>query len=95
MPLPLKLCLLYYLFMNILLFFIMGYDKRQAIKDRRRVPEATLFLLSFLGGGLGGFLGMMTFHHKTKKMYFYLVYFIAVNVHFIILYLLLGKLLGL
>jgi len=80
--------------MNVLLFFIMGYDKRQAIKGRRRVPEVTLFSLSFLGGGLGGFLGMMAFHHKTKKMYFYLVYFISVNVHFVVLYLLLGKLLG-
>ena len=34
------------------------------------MPESTLFLLALMGGGLGAFLGMHGFHHKTKHWYF-------------------------
>ena len=36
----------------------------------RRVPERTLLLLDFLGGSLGGILGMLLFRHKTLHLKF-------------------------
>lgn len=55
---------------NLTAFFLMGYDKQCAKKNRRRVPEKTLFLTAGLFGGLGGTLGMYAFRHKTKHWYF-------------------------
>ncbi len=52
---------------NIFSFILMGLDKGQAKRGGRRVPEKTLLGLTFLGGGLGTFLGSRAFHHKTKK----------------------------
>jgi len=55
---------------SIVLFFLMGYDKRQAQRDGRRISEKTLFAWAVLGGALGGWLGMTQFHHKTRHWYF-------------------------
>ena len=55
---------------NLALFFTMGSDKGRAKANKRRVPEARLFLLAVLGGALGGTLGMYVFRHKTKHWYF-------------------------
>jgi len=56
--------------MNILGFATMGIDKRRAIKNKWRIREHTLLLIAFLGGGIGSFLGMRIFHHKTKHKKF-------------------------
>ena len=64
--------LVLYLGMSLVLFFVMGHDKALSKTHKRRVPEATLFLLALLGGGLGGVLGMQIFRHKTKHMHFVL-----------------------
>ncbi len=60
----------YMLLMSLVLFIVMGADKRLAIKKRRRVPEKSLFLLAALGGGLGGVAGMAVFRHKTQHTSF-------------------------
>lgn len=67
MSLYIKILLLYTLIINIALFFTMGFDKHCAVKEKRRIPEATLFIMALLGGSIGGFLSMKLFHHKTKK----------------------------
>lgn len=64
------LLITYILIMNLIAFFAMGIDKRKAIKHAYRIPEATLFTLSALGGSIGSILGMYFFHHKTRKIYF-------------------------
>lgn len=51
-------------------FFLMGWDKRQARREGRRVPEKRFFLLALLGGALGAICGMYGFRHKTKHWYF-------------------------
>ena len=56
--------------LNIVSFFLMGYDKQCARKNRRRIPENTLFLSAILFGALGGTLGMFIFRHKTRHWYF-------------------------
>ena len=48
----------------------MGIDKLKAKKGMWRIPENTLFLFAFLGGGIGTIAGMYTFRHKTKKLKF-------------------------
>ncbi|CAH1205175.1 DUF1294 domain-containing protein [Paenibacillus sp. LjRoot153] len=62
--------LIYLLLMNIITFIEMGHDKGQAKKGGRRVPEKRLFLLAALGGGIGGWLGMRMWRHKTKHTSF-------------------------
>ena len=56
--------------MNLVSFCLMGYDKRCARRQKWRVPEKRLFLVTACFGGLGGVLGMKVFHHKTKHWYF-------------------------
>ena len=60
----------YLILVNLIAFTVFGADKLKAKKNAWRVPEKTLFLLALLGGGLGAFLGMKIFHHKTKHWYF-------------------------
>ena len=55
---------------NLLLFAVMGADKRRARRRLYRVRERTLFALCLLGGGLGGLLGMWVFRHKTRHVKF-------------------------
>lgn len=55
---------------NLTAFVVYGADKRRAKKDKRRVPEKTLFLLAFIGGSVGALAGMYTFRHKTRHWYF-------------------------
>ena len=58
------------LILNLFSFFLMRHDKQAAKKNRRRVPEKTLFLSAALFGALGGTLAMFVFRHKTKHWYF-------------------------
>lgn len=39
-------------------------------KSKRRVPEATLLMISALGGSLAMYLTMLIIRHKTKHMKF-------------------------
>lgn len=62
--------ILYLIIINIITLLAMYIDKKKAKKNKRRIPEKTLFSLVFLGGGIGGIAGMYLFRHKTKKMKF-------------------------
>lgn len=65
-----KYFLIYLAVMNVLGLIIMGIDKTRAKKEKWRVPEKTLFLISVLGGSIGTWGGMYLFRHKTKHWYF-------------------------
>ncbi len=56
--------------MSIWAFFAMGYDKRQSKRKGQRIPEKNLWTLAVLGGGIGAYLGMQTFRHKTRHTNF-------------------------
>ena len=57
--------------MSAVTFALMGYDKSRSKRPgARRVPERVLLLCALLGGGVGGFLGMRLFRHKTRHWYF-------------------------
>jgi len=49
----------------------MGLDKLSAGMNSERVPEVWFFLASVAGGFLGVLLGMLVFHHKTRKTIFH------------------------
>lgn len=65
-----KIFIIYLAVINIITFAIFGIDKLKAIKDKWRIPEKILFLLSIIGGSVGALLGMYIFRHKTKKIAF-------------------------
>lgn len=54
---------------SIVTFVLFGLDKSRAINHRWRIRESILLLAS-LFGGIGGLLGMLLFHHKTRKWKF-------------------------
>lgn len=60
----------YLLSMNALTLLLMRADKQKARRRQWRIPEAVLLGAAFLGGSLGGTLGMMIFGHKTRKPIF-------------------------
>ncbi len=56
---------------NFMTFCIYAWDKRKALLEQRRIPEAILIILAFLGGGLGALCAMFLFNHKLRKPLFY------------------------
>lgn len=52
---------------NTVVFGIYGYDKWLAIRQKRRISEFTLLILTLLAGSVGALLGMLVFRHKTAK----------------------------
>lgn len=60
----------YFLFINIIGFFIMKIDKSKAIKHQYRISEKTLWFIAFLFGASGLAIGMNKFRHKTKHTNF-------------------------
>jgi uncharacterized membrane protein YsdA (DUF1294 family) len=59
---------------NLVTILSYGYDKRQAITGRARVPELVLHLAALLGGTPGALLAQGLFRHKTRKPSFRLVF---------------------
>ena len=55
---------------NLIVFALYGVDKRRAIKGAWRIPEKTLLTGTWLLGGVGAWLAMRTFRHKTKHRAF-------------------------
>lgn len=56
--------------MNLCAFLVFGWDKRRAVQEKSRVPEARLLLLAWLGGLVGAWSAMHLFRHKTRKTSF-------------------------
>jgi uncharacterized membrane protein YsdA (DUF1294 family) len=59
--------------LSLINFIIYGVDKWKAKNGCWRIPEKTLLWFSFLGGGIGGYVGMKVFHHKTRHWYFHVI----------------------
>ena len=73
-----SLLLGYVLLINLLLFLLMGIDKRASKRKKWRIPERRLLTLGIIGGGFGGILGMLVFHHKTHRIYFTICYVVNI-----------------
>ncbi|WP_216635636.1 DUF1294 domain-containing protein [Sporosarcina sp. HYO08] len=75
--------------MSLWAFAAMGIDKRQAKMRQRRIPEKNLWLLGLLGGGIGAYLGMQIFKHKTRHTSFRIGFLLlALTYGIVVLYLL-------
>ena len=72
---------------NLLSFILMGIDKLKAIKNNYRISENTLLLISIIGGGIGTLIGMILFHHKTKKLKFQILVPISILINIYLFYL--------
>lgn len=60
----------YIIFINVFTFLSFARDKKKAIRKERRISEKTLLFRCFVGGAIGGMLGMRTVRHKTQKKSF-------------------------
>ena len=58
------------LFFSVITFIFFGLDKFLAVNKKRRVAERNLLGLSFMGGAVGGMLGIIVFRHKTRSLWF-------------------------
>ena len=76
----------YLLIVNVLAFIIYGFDKYQARKAGRRIPEATLLIWAGIGGSIGAWMGMKLWHHKTlhKKFKYGIPILITMQVAFVV-----------
>ncbi len=52
---------------NGLTLLVFGWDKLQARRRKRRVPEQWLLRLALVGGSPSALLGSWVFNHKTRK----------------------------
>jgi len=67
-------------------FLLYGLDKGVAKIHSLRAPEMVLHLAALAGGFVGGWLGMVVWHHKVRKRIFYVVLLIATIIHSAIIY---------
>ena len=74
--------LLFISIINAMTYWMYAQDKEAALLGKRRVPEQTLHILSFLGGWPTAWLAQEKLRHKTQKQPFRKIYFctIAFNI---------------
>ena len=65
-----KILIAWLILTNITAFLMFGIDKLKAKADKWRISEKALFIVAIIGGGVGAFLGMQVFRHKTKHTKF-------------------------
>lgn len=60
----------YVIMINLIGLFLMGLDKRRAVRRTWRISEKTLFITALLFGSIGILIGMYLFRHKTRHLSF-------------------------
>ncbi|HEX6923449.1 MAG TPA: DUF1294 domain-containing protein [Bacillales bacterium] len=60
----------YVLIINVFALMVMAVDKRKARKEKWRIPEARIWMIAWIGGAPGVWIGMKWFKHKTKHRKF-------------------------
>jgi uncharacterized membrane protein YsdA (DUF1294 family) len=63
----------YLIVINLIAFILYGIDKKRAIRKEYRISERVLLWMARLGGGIGCWLGIKIFRHKTKHTKFRIV----------------------
>jgi len=66
---------------SLILFLLNGYDKLQARREKRRIPEKWLHGLELLGGWPGAHFAQQFFRHKTEKVAYRRVYWTIIILH--------------
>ena len=71
---------------NVFAFFLIGYDKKLAKTNQRRISEKALLTSAMIGGSVGSGIGMLYFRHKTVKKSYLIKFWSVVIVQIIVLY---------
>ena len=71
---------------NLFAFLLMGYDKKLAKTNERRISEKALLTSAMLGGSIGSGIGMLYFRHKTSKNSYLVKFWSVVIIQIIVLY---------
>lgn len=85
MPMIIYIVNAYICILSVIGFASMGFDKRKAIRKMWRIPESTLILIALFGGGIGSYVGMKLFHHKTKHKKFIILLPLTATVYIVVL----------
>ena len=75
-----------FLFLNLVAFILIGYDKFLAKNHKSRISEKTLLTFGFIGGTIGSGLAMLIFRHKTAKRSYLLKFWSIVVIQILIFY---------
>ena len=73
--------------LNLIVFSLYGWDKKQSMLHGRRIRERTLHGLSLMGGWPGAFVGQVLFRHKRAKPVFTLVHWASFALSVLLAYL--------
>jgi len=80
-----RIMVLFFVTWNVFTFFLYAYDKKMAEKNKRRISETTLLSYAFLLGGMGAYLSMRAYRHKTEKFKFKFLVPLSIIVDFALL----------
>jgi len=65
-----KVLIFYLILINCIGFTMVLVDKYRSVHKKWRIRERSIFLIAFLGGGIGVYCGMYLYKHKTSHKYF-------------------------
>lgn len=71
----------YLIAINLVTFFLYGYDKGVAGTGSTRVPERVLFVMALAGGAAAALIAQQSFRHKTRKGDVVLLTYLALALH--------------
>ncbi len=81
----------YLIVVNLVTYALFWYDKKASIhRKKQRIREKSLFLISLLGGALGGYMAMIIHRHKTRHLSFRVLIPLFFMIHFVIVFYLLN-----
>jgi uncharacterized membrane protein YsdA (DUF1294 family) len=77
--------LTFFAILSLVGFVLVYMDKQKAIRHQWRIPERVFYMMGFLGGSVGIWIGMFQFHHKTRKNPFRWILFGTLVINVLIL----------
>ncbi|MDW8348123.1 MAG: DUF1294 domain-containing protein [Bacteroidia bacterium] len=75
------LFLVYGLTVNLITYLTFAWDKRRAEKNKRRVPEKQLHILTLIGGSPGAWIAILRLRHKNRKFSFLIITVLITILH--------------
>ena len=76
---------------NLVVFGLYTEDKRRTKRGLWRISEKTLLFSSFMFGGIGAIISAHICHHKTRKWYFQVVWWLGVILDILVIVFILKK----
>lgn len=81
----------YLILINIIGLITVFKDKERAKNGGWRIKESTLIFIAIIGGSLGVLASMKIFHHKTKKLKFYIGIPFIIMLQLMMIYIIINK----